>query len=479
MKNRAFIFFAAILIVCSCSTTQKATHKTGGAIILDKSEESITFVVDENLPIPESHLKYPAKPEFSVSHMLQDYTETDMKGRLAACSFQGETFYGAGQKAFFEMMIKAYADHRPLVLSPDAIWMLISQGFSNYVNQNPETLRGKFVDFEGKLNLVVQTNEDLFSGKADWDAIINGFADTIEKNTKGTIANTMTADFSTTGPDERIASQVILMDVVKPYFEYVVMYIVCGIPHITLKGSPKDWESILERTKKFEKYGLGWWTEQLVPVLEEFVRASKGHPDQAFWKDIVCKVRPDKIRGIGCMPDKKNKPTEFDGWFLNFFPFDKNGRTPSKVRMDHEMLPEQARVPFRYITVSADGNVVETPMELLAGIIGYQEDTTNFALSPLIGWAAYKTKIDEDVLNELKKQSADPWGISIRVKEVPEVLRNLKHIKALDLTFTGDIVLPDWMDEIIIDRLVLHGKANEIQQREIKERFPDCVIYAK
>lgn len=475
MKSLSSVISAAAIVIClGCSTLRISESP----MILDRSEGSITFVVDENLPAPESHLKYPAKPEFTLSRFLEGSTQSDMNGRMAACSFQEDTFYGAGQQPVFEMMIKAYAEHRPLVLTPDAVWMLISQGFSHYVNQNPEALRGKFVDFDGKLDLVVQTEDDLFSGNADWDAIIGDFSETIEKNTKGSIVKTMTADFSTTGPVERIASQVMLMDAVKPYFEYVVMYIVCGIPNITLKGTPKDWKSILERTKRFERYGLDWWTSKLVPVLEEFVNASEGHPNQAFWQDMVCRVRPDKVRGRGCMPDPKNRPTEFDGWFLSFFPFDKNGRTPSKVRMDHKMLPEQARVPFRYITVNADGSAGDIPMELLAGFVGYQEDTSTFALSPLIGWTAYKAETEKDVLDGFRKNSS-PWGIQLRVKEVPEVLRNLDHIKSLELTFTDGIVLPEWMDGIKIDRLVLRGKASEKQQQAIRERFPDCIIYAK
>ena len=117
-------------------------------------------------------------------------------------------------------------------------------------------------------------------------------------------------------------------------------------------------------------------------------------------------------------------------------------------------------------------------MELLAGFVGYQEDTSTFALSPLIGWTAYKAETEKDVLDGFRKNSS-PWGIRLRVKEVPEVLRNLDHIKSLELTFTDGIVLPEWMDGIKIDRLVLRGKASEKQQQAIRERFPDCIIYAK
>ena len=463
--KRFLVYSLTIFALISCSTAKRAKES--------HTNEPVTFVVDENLPAPEQHLKYPATPEGLARQLLMELRMSDTKGMVAACSFAGETIYSMGQKVFFEMMIRAYAEHRPLVLTPDAIWMLISQGFSHYVNQNPEVLRDKFVDFEGKLDLTVLTDKDLFSAEADWDGIIRDFADEIEKNTKGSIAKTLTADFSTTSQTERIASQIILMDAVKPYFEYTVMYIVCGIPDITLKGTTDDWKSILSRTKELKKYGLGWWTDELVPILREFVNASEGHPDRAFWQDIVCTVRPDRVRGRGCGM-VKNEVTEFDGWFLKFFPFDKKGRTPSKVTKDHKMLPEQARVPFRYIKMKADGSTEETPMELLAGLIGVKEDSTTFALTPVIGWMAYKTETEEDMLKSLKANAQ--YGITLRVKEVPEILRKLQHIRMLELTFTDGIKLPQWMDEIKIDRLILHGDATTKEKKEIKERFPNVQI---
>lgn len=33
------------------------------------------------------------------------------------------------------------------------------------------------------------------------------------------------------------------MEAVKPYFEFIIIRIVCGIPEITLEGTPEDWEN--------------------------------------------------------------------------------------------------------------------------------------------------------------------------------------------------------------------------------------------
>ena len=46
-----------------------------------------------------------------------------------------------GNHPFFYGMYEAYASHRPFVLSPDMIWLLISQGFSHHINADPEKYR--------------------------------------------------------------------------------------------------------------------------------------------------------------------------------------------------------------------------------------------------------------------------------------------------------------------------------------------------
>lgn len=50
---------------------------------------------------------------------------------------------------FFNGMVAAFADHRPVRLSPDVVWMLVSQAFSQEVNADSERFRKLFVDFDG------------------------------------------------------------------------------------------------------------------------------------------------------------------------------------------------------------------------------------------------------------------------------------------------------------------------------------------
>jgi len=465
---KKFILLAVLLTV-TLNSLYAADAK-----ILHRDKQSITFVVDENLPKPVE--KFHNSIGRGISYgVLERLDFTDPKKQLVTSSFMNDSLKYLGQDVFFQMMVEAFADHRSVVLSPDVIWLLISQQFSHYVTKDPEALRDKLVDHEGKLSLVVKSEKDLLAKDADWNAVIEDFSRLIKANTKGNVAEMITANFSTTQQTERLASEIVLMDAVKPYFEYIVMYIACGIPFITLQGTPADWKEIVAKTRKLDAYGLGWWTAELVPILDEFVKASEGHPNQNFWKDIVMKDRPDRLRGGGCSLEK---PTNVDGWFLKFFPFDEKGRTPATIPHTFKMLPEQVSVGFQYIKQDdvTGKTLSNTPMELIAGIVGVEVNPETQALTPKIGWLAAIANNEKDVFDKLKKQNQGRQGIYLRVKEVPLILKELGHINHLYLSFTDKVVIPSWMDKMTIDRFDIEGELSESEKAELRKRFPNVKI---
>ncbi|QDF01990.1 DUF4419 domain-containing protein [Myxococcus xanthus] len=50
----------------------------------------------------------------------------------------------------------AFAEHRPLVLSPDAIWLTMAQGVAQHIRLNGESLRDRLVRHEGRKKLTVE-----------------------------------------------------------------------------------------------------------------------------------------------------------------------------------------------------------------------------------------------------------------------------------------------------------------------------------
>lgn len=348
--------------------------------------KSITFKVDENLKALEKKVVAHYDGKLAAQYLLgQDGVKVEDQHVVALSFADAQNLRIVVKDAFYQCMVKAYAEHKSVTLSPDMMWLLISQGFARYVNAHSEELRSQLVYHEGKQDLMVMTKDDLLSGKADWGKLMNDFSKQIERHTKGEVAKTIAADFSTTTPVERIASQITLMESMKSYFNYLAGRIGCGIPSVTLQGTPDDWRAVLSKTQKLGQYGLSEWTQTLEPILNEFIKTAEGNPNQRFWQEMVKKQRVDEF--ASARPCSADKPTELDGWILKFFPTE-DGYTLDRVPYTKSMPAEFVRVEFKYRVIDpiTGATLSETPMELMSGFVGALDDEKNNMLTPQIGW---------------------------------------------------------------------------------------------
>ena len=440
---------------------------------------SVSFDVDKNLPAPKEAL--PKYDDKEIARRLVNISAVpENLHRVVKTSFEGQRLSYIGDDNFYKCLVQAYADHHPLVLSPDMVWLIISQGFSRYVNAHAEEMRDLLVFHEGKMDLVVNSNNDVLSLSGDWKRLLNDFSACIANNTKGELADLMTADFTTTGITERVASQISLMDAVKKYFNYANIAAGCGIPSITLKGSPDDWQKVLDKTLSLKKYHLEKWVSDLEPILKEFVKASKGRANKKFWRDIVKKVRVDQLKKDGgvCAPPKHT--TYLDGWFLKFFP-NALGETSDSVMWTTNMPQEMVRVSFLHIYVDPATRVpIDTiPMQLWAGFVGVEEDASTRALTPKIGWLARIADEESDELARLKEKNEfmTLYFYMHKDQKVPHVLSKMDHIRSLILDFGGNpVVIPEWMDNILIDKLQITGQFTDDEEARLRQRFPKAEL---
>jgi hypothetical protein len=203
------------------------------------------------------------------------------------------------------------------------------------------------------------------------------------------------ADFSTTGPVERAASEVVLLDAMQAFFSYEV-HTLCGIPSITLEGTAEDWRKIASRVREFSLFDLAWWVEPLQPVLDQFVAAAEGKVNRKFWDSIY------KWQG----PKGSGSP-HVSGWVLKLFPYLDNPEAkytrlvgkanaapalqrnpwlsapPSRHgpgRDDFPSLPAKAPFLWKYLGTDYE-------MEFVGGLMGIAQDSTTLSLRPEIGWA--------------------------------------------------------------------------------------------
>lgn len=72
---------------------------------------------------------------------------------------------------------RAFAEHRPLVLGPDDVWLCLAQGFAAHMSVHAERLRGRFVRHAGKQALIIDAH-DFAKGSPDnpWPRVFGDFS---------------------------------------------------------------------------------------------------------------------------------------------------------------------------------------------------------------------------------------------------------------------------------------------------------------
>ena len=296
-----------------------------------------------------------------------------------------------------EAIYLAHAQHHPLVLSPDMIWLLIVQGFAVHANENAESLRYLFVDFEAKQNLDVQRFSYEPHNKTYWEEMFPDFSRKIKENTHKDLMDLVVANFSTTGGIEKAAFEVSLMDAMSQYFQYSIT-VLCGIPEITLEGTAEDWQDIKSRAEKLNQYQLGWWTKELLPILDQFIKAAEGENNQKFWASIYDK----KYITSGCTSEPY-----ITGWILQFFPYIEQNqsyiRNPWIGKSEQDFLEAgvyngpfliESDLPtgLSKADVLLNNNGAFSKLKFYAGFTGIQQDQQSLALRPEISWVVVDTK---------------------------------------------------------------------------------------
>jgi hypothetical protein len=210
-----------------------------------------------------------------------------------------------GVHPLLSAVARAFADHRPLVLSPDAVWLTIAQGVAQHVRLHAEELRPLLVSHAGRKRLTVTVNGPVPQDAAGWAAITEHFAELLAAEVDDT--ELFECDFTTSTGVDRLAGRVVLLDVYSPYFAFW-LEAVCGIPTVTLTGTVEDWRRIRARIDALPRFGLQTWCRSLAPIADEFVRAAAGEPDRDFWRRIYNPV--DAYGG-----------DVITGWIARFYPY--------------------------------------------------------------------------------------------------------------------------------------------------------------
>jgi hypothetical protein len=353
-----------------------------------RSQPGITFAVDDVVPATT------ALPEAKMHEVVRG----KLDGRLeSCCDYHTRVVKDVHHHPLLAAVFTAYSQHRPLVLTPDAVWITIAQGVAHHMRIHAERLRDRFVSHQARLTLEVKVDGwVLGSPENPWPEAFAGWAGQIRDHVGPALHNALVCDFSTSGPDEIAASHVVMMDIFETYFHYHLICI-CGIPSVTLTGSTGDWVRLVEKAEALRSFEMDWWLEHLTPILRQFARAAAGDVDVEHWQ-AICKLRAAYGGEI------------INGWVCKLFPYlrayargpctRKNPIFDTGDGMTGLMSPTGlSHVPFTW-DVARTGPPYRQ-MEAIGGLLGVRQDSETLAVEPVVGWAVREAKSEFGLLEKL------------------------------------------------------------------------------
>merc|ERR1712187_806090 len=186
----------------------------------------------------------------------------------------------------------------------------------------------------------------------------------------------------------------------KSYFDFRCRTM-CGISKVKLLGTLQDWHLLCEKVEALREYELGWWVDELVPILDKILKTYKGEEvDKIFWYTIY---KQWSTAGSGAS-------TYVNGWITSFFPYINKRRRRSfsnlgMLREDASKQPDKNDFRFGQPRPRLDGTLdhmdvpngvsttpfiweyygKEIPMTIYGGFAGCEMDVDY--IRPVLAWA--------------------------------------------------------------------------------------------
>ncbi|KYF61289.1 hypothetical protein BE11_17140 [Sorangium cellulosum] len=296
----------------------------------------------------------------------------------------------------------AFTQRYPLVLSPDVIWFCLARGFTLHLAASEEQRR-RFLPEDHEFELVVERPDFTLGGVNPWPALFPDFSRQVSARI-GRLRELVTANFSTTGPVERVASELTVTTPLAPHHDWEapfpgdMVYPLRGIPRIYLLGTSDDWRWVRQRAATLGSFGQDRWTRALLPVLDQIAASAEGRADPKFWRAFFRYENPaDELTGwihvlfpyLRAWPNDYFAPNPYiETWHERYLAAE--ARSDALGGLGNPQGPGLSEIPpgltsaqLRFI----DRSRREHPMEFISGLIGVTQDPHSLALLPEFVWA--------------------------------------------------------------------------------------------
>ncbi|CAI4216869.1 unnamed protein product [Parascedosporium putredinis] len=231
-----------------------------------------------------------------------EFTSPDTEVLLSSLEFEDiteKTGLQPSADSFLRGALQAWGQHLHLVIRPEEVWFTILVQMNFYMNTHAEEIRDLFVDHEGKEKISVEDYT--------WYLVLERFQYEIQDRVKTDwLLEWIQPNFTTTTESDRMTANVLMMGLMKAYFDYEGS-IICGLPSVTLLGEKSDWEALYDKLDRLSEFGAEptEYQARLRPILSRTLEQHRGR--RGGW---IC----------------GDPPYFLNGWLTGFWYWDASGR---------------------------------------------------------------------------------------------------------------------------------------------------------
>lgn len=284
-----------------------------------------------------------------------------------------------GNLGLFDAIHTAWANHWKLRTCPDDWWQPVIRRIAKMIfdvtDKMPEgKVKKLFVgDQEGKKELIVEVG-DFVLETVDFEYVFKKFAEKIEENVLvPEFRKAVEADFSTSGFDHVVGSQITMMSATQNFFEFVLMLCGCGIKGVEMLGNLEDWQrlrtklaavqKILEPAREeLELMGYSDWMAHVDDVFMNLEGTFQKKASALKWWPRILVDSSMKVWGPSGM--SKETVKAYDGWLIKFL----TGSAKLQASKLTTEMKGLSTVPMKLVDLPRG---LEDESILVAGILGF------------------------------------------------------------------------------------------------------------
>ena len=340
-------------------------------------------VVNKNKEVYQSIQSHKHDSDDKAKEALESKSK-DLSEYEAVIGSESSDLYYDHDWGFFSAILACYNNHWVLRTSPDDWWNVIVRNVAQAIDENghKNKVREFFVEHSGKEAIEITLPGRL--NNIDYSWLFNQFSEQIHhKVKKPGYVDAMQAEFSTTTPDQLIASQTMLMSSIQKYFDFCISTR-CGIPGVEMKGTLEDWNHLIKKTEKLKKMlkpimneiSLSKWFKSTWITTKKLLHTYKGNPDKKWWGHILSW---NEMYGSGSR-------SRWSGWMIDFL-------MAGKAETPQDFQSGMVSVPVTIVD-EINGPPIRDVGQLVAGTIGYIVEESDRA--PVVeakqGWLLFLPK---------------------------------------------------------------------------------------